>query len=204
MVGHHDGRHRRRSPKLVMEEPKRQAVQLDRVQRPDVLVLAAGSAADALVIIHALTRGLERVSARMRPDSQVGPQRPAEIAHAVQGNGVIHQDMDAMARGRVPTTSHLVVESVAIVAAVPPEVVVPGHVDRRDAGQPVREPVEGARQRRMDVAGDDRDIEAAGRRTRRRVPGVVRPVLVQIGKDPEPRHGGLLEMDASDRRGRCE
>ena len=81
---------------------------------------------------------------------------------------------------------------VAVVAAIPPEVVISGDVDRRRAGEAVAQPVDRLGQRRVDVAGDDRDIEfwSMGRR----VPGVVRPVPVQIGRDPEPRHGGLLTL----------
>ena len=116
--------------------------------------------------------------------------------------------MDAVARSSVAAARDQVVVRVAIIAAIPPEIVVSRDVDRRDARQPVADPVERLRQRRMDVAGDDGDIEPAGWRVRRRVPGVIRPVLVQIGKDPEPRHGGLLETvqtaveaDAKDREG---
>ena len=94
----------------------------------------------------------------------------------------------------IPPPRDLVGVRVAVVAPVPPVIVVPRDVEDRRAGEAVAQPVDRLGQRRVDVARDDRDVER--RRARDRVPGVVGPVLVQVGKYPEPRHGGLLEMTA--------
>ncbi|MEN3230257.1 hypothetical protein PUR21_21880 [Methylorubrum rhodesianum] len=44
----------------------------------------------------------------------------------------------------------------------------------------------------VNVAGDHRHVEAARGRVGGRVPGVLRPILVQVAEDPEPGRGHRL------------
>lgn len=59
-----------------------------------------------------------------------------------------------MAGGEIAASGDLVVDRVAGLAAIPPEVVVAGDVDDRHPVQALCEAVEGAGQGRVDVAGD--------------------------------------------------
>ena len=82
-------------------------------------------------------------------ETHVGPKQTAKKANTLQDDGDIHEQADAQPGCRVATAGHLVVDGVAILAAVPPEIMVARRIDHGNAGQARCQPVEGAFPTRM-------------------------------------------------------
>jgi hypothetical protein len=189
VMGHDDGRTGMRYRERLGEERPRGPMHVEHLGRLDA-VARPRPRADAAVVDHAASAlgGAEGVRAGVGAEQEVRPQRAAEEARPLDHGGAVHQERDPEHRSQVASALRLVGDRVSLVAAVPPEVVVARHVDDRDAGEALGQPVEGAQQRHVHVAGDDGHVEAAGRRLGGRVPGVPRPVLVEVGEDPEAGH----------------
>lgn len=69
------------------------------------------------------------------PVPEVGPQGAAEEAGAADHHRVVQQQVDAERRRPLATAVQLVVICVALLALVPPEVMVARNVDGRDASK---------------------------------------------------------------------
>jgi hypothetical protein len=68
---------------------------------------------------------------------QIGAQCRPQKANAAQDQAVVAQQVDATARRQVRPVRDLIAARVAVVAPIPPEIVVAGNVDDRRAGKAV-------------------------------------------------------------------
>ena len=88
----------------------------------------------------------------------------------------------APARSRPGSTGR---GSCSVPHPVPPEIVVAWHVDHRHAREALAQPVQSPDQGNMHVTRHDGHVEASGRHMRGRVPGILRPILMQVREHPK-------------------